>query len=369
MRRPPPLIIGGGPAGAATAIALAAAGQQVTLIERDAGPSDKVCGDFLSAEALTAITACGVDLADFAPAPIAGARLIHGSRVATARLPFAAYGLSRRTLDEALLHQTEARGVTVLRGHAARRIMTEGALLHVDCGGLGRLTTDTVFLATGKHELRGAARSARNNMLVGIKMYYELEATQAAALRHHVELVLFPGGYVGLQPVEGDRAVLCALLPAERARKAGRIDRLVDDCPHLAERLSGAQPLLDRPLAVAGLPYGYIHTASHGDPPGLFRLGDQAAVIASLTGDGVALALASAAEAARIWLQGGDAAAYHRHCAARLARQMRLATAIHRLCLSGPAQRWLIAACRLWPEAIRLAADWTRSETIAPINV
>ncbi len=369
MRRAQPLIIGGGPAGAAAAIALAAAGQQVTLIERNAEPTDKVCGDFLSVEALTAIKAFGIDLAALAPAPITGARLIHGSRVATARLPFAACGLSRRALDEALLRQAEARGVTVLRGHAARRIATHGALLHVDCGGLGKFTTDTVFLATGKHELRGAARSASNNMLVGLKTYYELQPAQAAALRHHVELVLFPGGYAGLQPVEGDRAVLCALLPADRARKAGGIDRLVAECPHLAERLSGARALLDRPLAVAGLPYGYLHAPDDADPPGLFRLGDQAAVIASLTGDGVALALASAAEAARTWLHGGDAVAYHRRRAGRLARQMRLATAIHRLCLSRPAQRWLVAACRLCPEAIRLAANWTRFETIAPIDV
>jgi flavin-dependent dehydrogenase len=368
MRRAQPLIIGGGPAGAATAIALAAAGQQVTLIERNAGPSDKVCGDFLSVEAIAAIAACGIDLAALAPAPITGARLIHGSRVATAALPFAACGISRRTLDEALLRQAEARGVTVLRGHAARRIATHGALLHVDCGGLGSFTTDTVFLATGKHELRGAARSARNNTLVGLKTYYQLEPAQAAALRHHVELVLFPGGYAGLQAVEGNRAVLCALLPAEQA-KAGGIDRLIAECPHLAERLSGARPLLDRPLAVAGLPYGYLHAPDHGDPRGLFRLGDQAAVIASLTGDGVALALASAAEAARTWLQGGDAAAYHRRRAGRLARQMRLATAIHRLCLSRPAQRWLVAACRLCPAAIRIAADWTRFETISPIDV
>lgn len=369
MRRAPPLIIGGGPAGAATAIALAAAGEQVTLIERSAGPRDKVCGDFLSAEAVTAITACGVDLAARAPAPIAGVRLIHGSRVATAHLPFAACGLTRRALDEALLLQAEARGVTVLRGHAARRIMIDGALLQVDCGGFGGFTTDTVFLATGKHDLRGAARRARDTMLVGLKMYYALEPAQATALRQHVELVLLPGGYVGLQPVEGDRAVLCALLPADRVRKAGGIDRLVEECPHLAERLSGARALLDRPLAVAGLPYGYMHAASHGDPPGLFRLGDQAAVIASLTGDGVALALASAAGAARTWLQGGDAAAYHRRHSARLTRQMRLAIAMHRLCLSRPAQRWVVAACQLCPVALRLAADWTRSGTIAPINV
>ena len=48
MRREP-LIIGAGPAGCAAAIALARAGHQPDLIERTSGPTDKVCGDFLSA--------------------------------------------------------------------------------------------------------------------------------------------------------------------------------------------------------------------------------------------------------------------------------------------------------------------------------
>jgi flavin-dependent dehydrogenase len=369
MRRAPPLIIGGGPAGAAAAIALAATEHAVTLIERHTGPSDKVCGDFLSTEAIAAVAECGIDLAALTPASITGVRIIHGSRVANARLPFNAFGLTRRTLDEALLKQAQSRGVTVLRGQAARSVTTIDSMLQIDCSAWGKIATDTVFLATGKHEVRGASRGVRNNTLVGLKMYYTLDPGQAAALRHHVELVLFPGGYAGLQPVEGDRAVLCALLPADRARGAAAIDRLVADSPHLAERLSGARALLDRPLAVAGLPYGYVHTAAHNDPPGLFRLGDQAAVIASLTGDGVALALASGTLAARTWLRGGNAAAYHRNYAGRLARQMRLANAIHRLCLSRPAQRWVVAACQLWPAAIRLAADWTRSGTISPIDV
>ena len=140
-------------------------------------------------------------------------------------------------------------------------------------------------------------------------MYYALAASQVEALRHHVELILFAGGYAGLQLVEADRAVLCALLPAARLRAVGGqwsslLDALMDECPHLRERLAGARALLDRPLTIAGLPYGYVHAPDRRDPPGLFRLGDQAAVIASLTGDGVALALASGSLAARTWIAG-----------------------------------------------------------------
>ena len=373
MRRAPPLIVGGGPAGSTAAIILARAGHRATLIERTTGPTDKVCGDFLSVEAIEALLACGIDLDELAPAPITSIRIIHGRRVAATRLPFAAYGLTRRVLDEALLRQAAVAGADVRRGHTARRIMTCGPLLRLDCGaGAADIVAETVFLATGKHELRGASRQARGSGLVGLKMYYALRPEQADALRNHIELVLFPGGYAGLQPVEGNRAVLCALMPADRVRAAAGSDPcewLVNACPHLGDRIFGARPLLDRPIAVAGLPYGYVHVARHDEPPGLFRLGDQAAVVGSLTGDGVALALSSAVLAAQTWLNGEGAAAYHQNRARTLSRQMRLARFIHGLCLNRQIQRMVVEICRAWPAAIRRAAIGTRTGTITPTSI
>jgi len=46
------LIIGGGVAGGAVAAHLACARREVILIERKAGPHDKVCGEFISCEAV-----------------------------------------------------------------------------------------------------------------------------------------------------------------------------------------------------------------------------------------------------------------------------------------------------------------------------
>jgi hypothetical protein len=129
----------------------------------------------------------------------------------------------------------------------------------------------------------------------------------------------------------------------------------------LGERLSGSRALLEQPLAIAGLPYGYVHAPDRRDPPGLFRLGDQAAVIASLTGDGVALALASGSLAARTWIAAGSSACYHPSLAAGLSPQMRVGSAIHRLCLAPGLQPWVAAACKLWPGAMRLAATATRA--------
>src|SRR4029077_13084813 len=173
--------------------------------------------------------------------------------MATARLPFAALGLTRRALDEALLREAERSGATILRGHPVRGIDQDNGSLRLDCGSLGQVVADTVFLATGKHDLRGAARPVRGTGLVGMKMYYALDPCQQIALRGHVELILFAGGYAGLQLVESDRAVLCVLVPGARLRAVdGRWDKLFDslvhECPHLAERLAGARPMLERPL-------------------------------------------------------------------------------------------------------------------------
>ena len=361
------MIVGGGPAAAAAAITLARDGHTATLIERSVHASDKVCGDFLSAEALEMIEGLGVDLS--AASTITAVRLVNRNRIVTTRLPFAARGLSRRALDEALLRQAQAHGATVLRGHRVRAIRQDGGSLRLDCGSLGSVVADSVFLATGKHELRGARRTGHDSGLVGLKMYYALATSQLEALRHHVELILVAGGYAGLQLVEADRAVLCVLVPAARLRAVNGarhrlLDALTDECPHLRARLVGASALLDQPLAVAGLPYGYVYTSTPRDPPGLFRVGDQAAVIASLAGEGVALALASGSLAARTWAGGGRGDHYHSRLAAGLSRQMHLASAVHRLCLAPASQRWVAAACALWPGMIRLAAAATRANRL-----
>lgn len=360
----PPLIIGGGPAGAAAAILLARNGRQPVLVERSTGPHDKVCGDFLSAAAMRSVAALGVDLAELAPAAITHVCLVRKETCATARLPFPACGVSRRVLDEALLAEARGAGAKVLRGHAVRRLHRTKRGLVAEGDGFGSIEPEAVFLATGKHELRGAARAARRSTgLVGLKTYVALAPEQFAAIANTVELVLVPGGYVGLQPIEHGRAVLCMLLPAEALRHAGPwpapLDFVCSESRHLARRLSGARMLLPRPLAIACIPYGYIHRGR--DEAGLFRLGDQAAVIPSLTGDGVAIALNSARLAAAVWTHGEPAAAYHRRLARDLILPMTVARLAHRFCRKAGWQAVAADAVRCWPGLLSAVAVLTRA--------
>lgn len=352
------VVVGGGVAGAAAACRLAADGRSVLLIEREAGPHDKICGEFISHEAGHYLGRLGLSLPALGAAPIGAVRLVHGDRVARTPLPFPAYGLSRRVLDEALLARAAASGATVVRGQAVRGLDADGG---VDVDGLGVLRPGALFLATGKHDLRGARRVPLRppEELIGFKLHYALAPAQREALRGHVEVLLLRDGYAGLQPVEQDRANLCLLIRREAFTAAGGTwpglaEALGRECPHLARRLAGAVPLMDRPLTIFRVPYGHLHTPAPSDPPGLFRLGDQVGVIPSFCGDGVSIALHSAFAATA----AESAAEYHARMRRDLGGQIGRAGWMYRAGRAAPGLA--VRAARLWPGVLRWAARLTR---------
>jgi menaquinone-9 beta-reductase len=362
------VIVGGGPAGSAAACLLARHGRRPLLLERETGAHDKVCGDFVSVEAQAALAALGLDVEALGGARIRRFRLVRGRQVAEADLPFAGVGLSRRVLDEALLQRAAAAGADLRRGAAAREVVADGADLRVDLRGGEAVAARTVLLATGKHDLRRPQRQhARSpSDLIGFKTYLRLAPSETRALRDHVEIVLFRGGYAGLQMVEGGRVNLCLLVERTLFEALGRswdalLRGLEPACPHLARRIDGADVLLDRPLAITRIPYGLVHRAEAGEPAGLFRLGDQLAVIPSFAGDGLAIALHTARLAARHALADGRAGpAFHRAAARHLRGQIRLAStlaALGRTRFGGPG---IVAAGRACPALLRSLAALTR---------
>jgi flavin-dependent dehydrogenase len=177
-------------------------------------------------------------------------------------------------------------------------------------------------LATGKHAFRGHPREGAPPGALGLKLHLAGVAAGDA-----VTLLPFAGGYAGLQPLPGGGANLCGALHGEAgaaARDAAAfLARVAAGSALGARLLEGARPLWDRPLAVAGVPYGF--RAPAGGPPGLFRIGDQAAVIPSFSGEGIALALHSGLAAAAAILAGDSAASFDAAWRRRSAWPMRWA--------------------------------------------
>ena len=109
-------------------------------------------------------------------------------------------------------------------------------------------------------------------------------------------------------------------------------------------------------MAISPIPYGYLAARSSG----LWRIGDQAAVIPSFTGDGMSIALHSASLAAQMYLAGKSADEYLRTLRAQLSRGMFLATWGSRAMVASPGHLLVPFYYSLFPNAMRWMAASTR---------
>jgi flavin-dependent dehydrogenase len=108
---------------------------------------------------------------------------------------------------------------------------------------------------------------------------------------------------------------------------------------------------------VAGVPYGW---RAQRTSPGVYRIGDQAAVIASLAGDGVAIALESGIHAGEALLLGQRAPAFQTEFAARARRPLRVAEALRHAAEHPRSRALLMPVLGLFPGLAPLAARLTR---------
>ena len=356
------LVIGGGLAGSALAQILARAGRDVTLVERESGSHDKVCGEFLSHEAIFYLRRLGLDLENLGAVPIDSVGLAARRDMITCPLPFDAFSLSRRRLDEALIHGAGEAGAEILRGSGVNALVEENGLWTARLANGQGLQARDAFIATGKHDLRGWKRPpGSQNDLIGFKLHYRLTREQTGELARRVELVLFPGGYGGLEPIEGGCANLCLLVRKDRFAEANHswevlLGEIKRDCPHLARRLENATPLNDRPLAITSIPYGFVRR----DTAQCWHLGDQSAVIPSFAGEGMSIALHSAHLAARFHVAGGSANDFRQRLASDVGAQVRRATLLSRLLVHGWAQSALVGGLAMLPSILAAVAFNTR---------
>lgn len=332
------IIIGGGPAGSAAAIHLAQQGIPVRLLERQPGAHHKVCGEFISYEAAHYLEKLGVNLPALDAEPIRSVRFYNGEQELAFDLPFTAWSLSRRILDAALLKQAESAGAVVETGTTVRQLLRAGNEWHLitsrrsaSASAGTDLSAQTVLLASGKHELRDWPRIAKGNrqeahhQAIGLKMHFSpMEQEQ---WQGKVEIHLFNGGYAGLEPIEKGAVNLCFLIRQDIYKACGGhwpaiLEWLGCTSSHMKQRLASLTPLWPEPLAVAGVPYGFIATSDDA-VPGLFRLGDQTAVIPSFAGDGIAIALHTASLAAQVHSAGGDSKTYQQQACKHLTQPVR----------------------------------------------
>ena len=350
----PPLIVGAGPAGSAAAIRLAQDGVRATILERQRDTGDALCGGFLSWETLAALRNLGIEALD--GHPVGTLRLFAGGRMAEAPLPKLAQGLSRRRLDLAMTAHAEALGVVIERGVAVRE-WTDGALVTADGAAM---RPETVFLAAGKHDLRGLGRPRETeDQTLGIRVRLEPHPGLLATGGDAIELHLFDRGYCGIVLQEGGRGNLCLAVRKSRLAEAGGDpDELLvawaNESAAFSDRLAFRESGND---AVGAVPYGWIAQETQDR---VFRLGDQAAVIPSLAGEGIGIAIASGVMAASAWSAGKDSSAFQAGFARAATRPVGIAGRIWHAAERPGTARLGVELTRIAPWLAARIAGWTR---------
>lgn len=304
------LVLGGGPAGSVTAALSASAGASTLLLERDAFPRDKVCGEFLSPEGVDVLRRLGVldDLARPAPPAIEGCLLsdAKGREVASPlpELPEVgrrALGISRERMDHALLELARRRGASVReRCEAAEPIVEDGRVAGVRLRDRGEIVRARVVVAAdGRRSIvqRALAPESGDPLRTTASSWYGFKVHlrgDVTLLEGRVELHLFRGGYAGLGPIEGGRLNLCFLATVATLRECGgEPSRIVEERilqnPKARSRLDGA--------AEAG-PWKTIGPLRFGarrpSLAGALLVGDAAGTIDPFSGEGMTHALLGA---------------------------------------------------------------------------
>lgn len=353
-----PLILGAGPAGCAAAIMLGKQGFTARLLDRDAEVGDPLCGGFLSWRTAAQLHELGIDVAALGAHHVHELRLFRGDRMERCALPQAAFGLSRRALDTAMRAAAIAGGadliIDTVRGFDSDQVT----------GASDSYDFDSLFLATGKHDVRGQSRPRfSDDPALGLRIRLPASPQRGELLNGAIELHLFDGGYAGVVLQEGASANIClALRKSALARQSNDprllMEELAQQTPALAKRL-GEDWRDARVETIGAVPYGYIAKQTQH---GIFRLGDQAAVIPSLAGEGISIALASGQMAAQHWREGGAscAAQYQRNFATVARRPVAVARLARKLAETRIGARAGLLAMHYAPAIIALMADATR---------
>jgi flavin-dependent dehydrogenase len=355
------VVAGGGPAGASAAITAARLGARVLLLERGRFPRQKVCGEFVSPEALGLLesllggNSAGEALLRSAPR-IARARVFVSGRCL--EFPLAAPGasISRFDFDAALWQAAEAAGVEVRQGVTVEGMGQNGVFQVATSA--GPFSARSAINASGRWSNLNSGRlprASRGSAWLGLKAHFaETDAPNSS------DLYFFDGGYCGVQPLGGGHVNACAMVRADRACSLEEVFLLH---PQLLERSRGWRPATE-PVVTAPL----IFRPPRALRAGVLQAGDGAGFLDPFIGDGISAALHSGALAARelaLFWQGRESLSqaalryqkeYERtllpafRAARRIRWLFRLPVALHpaaiKVLRTGPVARYLVRKTR-----------------------
>lgn len=254
----PVTIAGGGLAGLALGIGLRRRGVEVSLHEAGVYPRHRVCGEFVSGVNDGVLQKLGIAPHFHDATRLSSARWFD-ARGPVASLKVEAMGISRRTLDDRL----------------QRDFREAGGILHQNSRAV-----------PGAGTVWAAGRAKTRGKWIGLKCH-----ARGIELSGDLEMHIGKNGYAGLARIENGTINICGLFRTQTAaggRTAMEKHLRSGGLDLLADRIEAADIGPESRCGVAGFDFGRQHCPE-------FSIGDAARMIPPFTGNGMSMALESAA--------------------------------------------------------------------------
>ena len=293
------LIIGGGLAGLTAAIHLRKLNIPVTLIEKNAYPKHKVCGEYISNEVLPYLKWLNISIEALHPTHIKQLQFSASSgKSINTELPLGGFGISRYTLDNYLFQKAIENGCQIIQ-ETVDNIVFENNEFTVTTTAGKSLQTSIVLGAFGK----------RSNIDINLNRNFIQQKSPWLAIKAHYEgefpndvvgLHNFNGGYCGVSKVEDDKINICYLASYQSFKMfKNSIDyqeQIVVQNPYLKDVFIKSKLLFEKPLTISQISF----EAKQPVEQHILMIGDTAGLIHPLCGNGMAMAIHSAKIAAEV---------------------------------------------------------------------
>jgi len=287
------LIIGGGLAGLVSAIHLSKRGIKVLVIEKNAYPKHKVCGEYISNEVLPYLRSLDFDPFQFGAKKISKFMMSSSKgKVIKTILPLGGFGLSRFTFDYELSKIAKEKGVIIIQDIAVDVHFTNDIFtVYTKLGMLYH--SKLVIGAFGKRsniDLKLERPNIKNkSVYLAVKAHYKGSFPEDLVALHN-----FKGGYCGISKVENNEINICYITDYKSFKKYKNINdfqkKVVYKNKYLKTIFENSELSFSKPIAISHITFSEKKPIDQH----IIMCGDTAGMIHPLCGNGMAMAIHSA---------------------------------------------------------------------------
>lgn len=349
MRKVDHAILGGGLAGLCAARRLIELNCQPLVIEAGSYPAHKVCGEFLSPSSLPTL-----ERWEIYPEPLYQAHIHTPANSYQFSFPTPAGGLSHLTLDFQLAQYISKKGILLTETKVQQISFAKNeADFHTLLLSSGEtILTKHLFIATGR--LSPSSQKPRMPY-IGLKAHFT-----GIDLGSTLHMFSFEGAYLGVMPIENQRANLACLAHIDKIRSFSSpqkfMQKLLASHPLLNQLLASGSNLFDNWMETHVPVFGLRTTP---EQVRTYWIGDASNTIPPACGNGLSLAIKSGCLAAEFAVRDdalGFKRAWRQYCSSRIL----FGKGLHHLFLHPILGNTALSLSRRFPLLAQKIFEWTR---------